>query len=50
MRDVEWNLIRGSLGCYSVIYIYGWCKEAPCPIHFTFFVKWVGDHEPYASE
>jgi hypothetical protein len=20
-------------------------KEAPCPIHFTFFVKWVGNRE-----
>jgi hypothetical protein len=21
------------------------CEEAPCPIHFTFFVKWVGNYE-----
>jgi len=25
------------------------CK-APCPIHFTFFVKWVGDHEINLTE
>jgi hypothetical protein len=24
--------------------------EASCPIHFTFFVKWVGNHFPSLSE
>jgi len=24
---------------------HGWWKEAPCHIHFTSFVKWVGNHE-----
>jgi hypothetical protein len=23
--------------------------QAPCPIHFTSFVKWVGDHEPASN-
>jgi hypothetical protein len=24
---------------------FSFCYRLPCPIHFTFFVKWVGNHE-----
>jgi hypothetical protein len=28
-------------------HFHGWCKETPCPILFTFFVKRVGNHETH---